>query len=126
MLPAGPSRVRRFGSYRLTKNRKKLRKAANGLVKPVAKELEELTGKPYAAAFEEIWQHYEEHMLERFPYIGGDSVSGTGNLTGFAYNKRSLTSRRLRRLDAYASAKKHGLSNQVIDAKQLGDLRSGQ
>lgn len=64
------------------KNRKKLRKAANGLVKPVAKELEELTGKPYAAAFEEIWQHYEEHMLERFPYIGGDSVSGTSNLTG--------------------------------------------
>lgn len=64
------------------KNRKKLRKAARGLLKPIARELEEKTGKPFGSAFEEIWEHYETNLLEKFPYIGGDEVSGTGNLTG--------------------------------------------
>lgn len=32
--------------------------------------------------FSEIWKHYEENLLESFPYIGGDDVSGTRNLTG--------------------------------------------
>ncbi len=31
---------------------------------------------------EEIWTYYEENLLEFFPYIGGDDVSGTSNLTG--------------------------------------------
>jgi len=63
-------------------NISKFRKAMNGLLKPVAKELEERSGKTYGDIFEEIWQHYEKNMLENFPYIGGDSVSGTKNLTG--------------------------------------------
>lgn len=60
----------------------KLRKAMNSLLKPISKELEERSGKSYESVFSEIWGLYEKNMLERFPYIGGDDVSGTGNLTG--------------------------------------------
>ena len=60
----------------------KLKKAMNSFLKPVAGELERHSGQPYRELFEEIWQHYEKHMLETFPYIGGDTVSGTKNLTG--------------------------------------------
>lgn len=60
----------------------KLKKAMNALLKPIASELEKYSGKPYSAIFSEIWEHYEINMLENFPYIGGDDVSGTGNLTG--------------------------------------------
>ena len=60
----------------------KLKKAMNSLLKPIAGELEQASGKDYAALFPEIWAHYEENMLEHFPYIGGDDVSGTSNLTG--------------------------------------------
>ena len=65
-----------------------------------------------------------------YVYDTGESVEvidNEGNVVeGFAYNKRSLTSRKLMRLDAHASAIRHGLSNQVIDSKQIGDLRGGQ
>ena len=64
------------------KNAPKLKKAMNGFLKPIAAELERCSGKDYAAVFEEIWQHYEKNMLENFPFIGGDAVSGTKNLTG--------------------------------------------
>ena len=64
------------------KNAPKLKKAMNSLLKPVAGELEKKSGKSYALLFEEIWDHYEKNMLENFPYIGGDDVSGTSNLTG--------------------------------------------
>jgi len=64
------------------KNKQKLKKTMNGYLKPVAKELEDRTGKPYPEVFEKIWALYEQNMLEKFPYIGGDDVSGTGNLTG--------------------------------------------
>jgi hypothetical protein len=64
------------------KNAPKFKKAMNGLLKPIASELERHSSKPYAVLFEEIWDHYEKHMLETFPYIGGDTVSGTKNLTG--------------------------------------------
>ena len=65
-----------------------------------------------------------------YVYDTGESVEVIDNERNveesFAYNKKSLTSQRLRRLDAHASAIRHGLSNQVIDSKQLGDLRGGQ
>ncbi len=64
------------------KNAPKLKKAMNGYLKPVTAELEQLSGSSYASVFEEIWDHYEKNMLEFFPYIGGDNVSGTKNLTG--------------------------------------------
>ncbi len=60
----------------------KLRKAMDSLLKPITPELEKAGGKSYDALFGEIWAHYEQNMLENFPYIGGDDVSGTGNLTG--------------------------------------------
>ena len=60
----------------------KLKKAMNGLLKPISGELEKHSGKLYSAVLSEIWEHYEKNMLENFPYIGGDDVSGTGNLTG--------------------------------------------
>ena len=60
----------------------KLKKAMNSLLKPISSELESYSGKAYDAVFSEIWDHYEKNMLENFPYIGGDDVSGTGNLTG--------------------------------------------
>lgn len=64
------------------KNAPKLKKDMNGLLKHVTKELEQYSGKSYVEVFEEIWRHYEQNMLENFPYIGGDEVSGTSNLTG--------------------------------------------
>lgn len=64
------------------KNMPKFRKAMNSLLKPIAPELEQHCSKEYKAVLEEIWQVYEENMLENFPYIGGDTVSGTKNLTG--------------------------------------------
>ena len=60
----------------------KLRKAMNSLLKPITGELEKTSGKTYDTVFSEIWEHYKDNMLENFPYIGGDDVSGTGNLTG--------------------------------------------
>ena len=60
----------------------KLRNAMNGLLKPISAELEKYSNKPFSDVFGEIWDHYEKNMLENFPYIGGDDVSGTSNLTG--------------------------------------------
>ncbi len=65
-----------------TRKAPKLKKTMNGFLKPIAEELESNSGKTYAVLFPEIWAHYEKNMLENFPYIGGDDVSGTGNLTG--------------------------------------------
>lgn len=64
------------------KKRPKLKKDMDGLLKYIRPELEKDTGKPYSQIFEEIWRCYESDLLERFPYIGGDDVSGTSNLTG--------------------------------------------
>ena len=63
-------------------NREKLRKGLNRFMQLVKPELERAGGKPYPALFEEIRDEYEKNFLERFPYIGGDQVSGTRNLTG--------------------------------------------
>ena len=60
----------------------KLRKAMNGLLKPISAELEKYSNKPFPDVFREIWNHYEKNILENPPYIGGDAVSGTSNLTG--------------------------------------------
>lgn len=45
-------------------------------------EIEEIFKNPYRKVFDEVWECYCSQMLERLPYIGGDAVSGTGNLTG--------------------------------------------
>lgn len=64
------------------KNKGKLQKEMDGYLKLVRSEIEEVFGKSYPQAFAEIWSCYEREMLEHFPFIGGDSSSGTRNLTG--------------------------------------------
>ena len=63
------------------KNRGRLKKTMEGFLALVGQELERAGGQSRAAALEEIWKIYERDMLERFPYIGGDDVGGTKNLT---------------------------------------------
>ncbi|MBQ9009591.1 MAG: L-2-amino-thiazoline-4-carboxylic acid hydrolase [Clostridia bacterium] len=64
------------------KNRARFRKDMRALLGPIANELSEKCGKDRETVLEEICAHYERNMLENFPYIGGDAVSGTKNLTG--------------------------------------------
>ena len=63
-------------------NKEKLKKGLSQFMQLVRPELEKAGGKPYPALLEEIWDYYQKNLLERFPYIGGDKVSGTRNLTG--------------------------------------------
>ena len=63
-------------------NKEKLKKGLSQFMQLIKPELERAGGKPYPALLEEIWDYYEKSLLERFPYIGGDKVSGTKNLTG--------------------------------------------
>lgn len=62
--------------------KEKLKKTMNGYLKPISKELEEETGTSFSKLEEEVWEYYELNLLEHFPYIGGDKISGTRNLTG--------------------------------------------
>lgn len=57
----------------------------DGFLRLIAPELEADCDKPYTVVLDEIWAFYEQNLLEHFPYIGGDSVSGTHNLTGAYY-----------------------------------------
>ena len=63
-------------------NKEKLKKGLSRFMQLVKPELEKAGSKPYHALLAEIWDYYEKNLLERFPYIGGDKVSGTKNLTG--------------------------------------------
>ncbi len=67
------------------RSRKKLRRRMDAYLRQVLSEVEALFQKPYNRAFEEIWERYEAELLEVLPYIGGDRVSGTRNLTGCAF-----------------------------------------
>ena len=64
------------------KNAAKIRKTNEKYLSFIRQELTELTGRKYSELCAEIWEYYEENMLEYFPYIGGDQASGTKNLTG--------------------------------------------
>ncbi|MGP1586716.1 MAG: L-2-amino-thiazoline-4-carboxylic acid hydrolase [Treponemataceae bacterium] len=64
------------------KNEKKLKKQTHNSLKFISNEIEKIFKKPYEQAIEEIWDCYWSKIVEKFPYIGGDSVSGTANLTG--------------------------------------------
>ena len=68
-----------------TSNKDKFKKGLDQFLTLVVPELEKLSGKKYNELFEEIWEYYETQLLERFPYVGGDKVSGTRNLTGAYY-----------------------------------------
>lgn len=64
------------------KKQAKYKKEMDGYLKVIAPELEKELGKPYGEILEESWVYYRTQLLENFPYIGGDDVSGTKNLTG--------------------------------------------
>ena len=66
-------------------NKDKFKQGMHKFLSLVTPELEKASGKRYSELFEEIWNYYEKHLLERFPYVGGDKVSGTKNLTGAYY-----------------------------------------
>ena len=63
------------------KSSPKLKKTMKSFLSLVGAELERAAGMPRNTAIEEIWSIYERDMLERFPFIGGNSASGTNNLT---------------------------------------------
>ena len=54
------------------KNAPKLKKAMDGLLKPIASELERRSGRSYADVFALIWEHYEKNM--RLDLSRGDSA----------------------------------------------------
>ena len=57
------------------KNLKKWHKTLNSYMNYISYELESLTGQSYDTLIQEIWTNYQDEMLERFPYIGGDAAS---------------------------------------------------
>lgn len=63
------------------KNGPKLKKTMKSFLALVGPELEQVSGNTYDALFENIWRIYAQDMLDYFPYIGGDEVGGTKNLT---------------------------------------------
>ena len=63
------------------RNRGKLKKTMTSFLALVRPELEQACGEKYDVISERIWDIYERDMLERFPYIGGDKISGTKNQT---------------------------------------------
>ncbi|MDO4853565.1 MAG: hypothetical protein Q4A88_09150, partial [Clostridia bacterium] len=67
------------------KNKEKIKAGMDKYLSLISTELETRSGNSYAAIFAEIWDYYEKNLLENFPYIGGDKVSGTKNLTGAYY-----------------------------------------
>ena len=48
-------------------NKDKFKKGMDRFFSLVAPELEKASGKKYAEVFEESWDYYEKHLLERFP-----------------------------------------------------------
>lgn len=62
-----------------------LKKGMFAMLKHIKPETERIFGKSFDEAFEEIWSVYHDQFLENFPYIGGDRISGTRNLTGAYY-----------------------------------------
>ena len=67
------------------KNLNKWNKTLTAYMNLICSELNSLTGQSYDVLVQEIWTDYQTHMLESFPYIGGDAASGTKNLTGAYY-----------------------------------------
>lgn len=53
------------------KKASKLKKAMNGLLKPISGELEKYSAKPYADVFSEIWEHYEKICWRTSPISAG-------------------------------------------------------
>lgn len=67
------------------RNKSKFEKKMDSYLKLISPELEKATGLQYSQVLKRIWSFYEKELLEKMPYIGGDDVSGTNNLTGAYY-----------------------------------------
>ena len=63
------------------KKRGALQKTMTGFLSPIAPEMTRISGKSASEALQDVWRIYARDMLSRFPYIGGDEVGGTRNLT---------------------------------------------
>lgn len=50
------------------KSKNKLQREMNNYLKLVKPELEEIFRKPYPQIFAEVWEYYEQAMLEHFLY----------------------------------------------------------
>ncbi|WP_242994405.1 L-2-amino-thiazoline-4-carboxylic acid hydrolase [Butyrivibrio fibrisolvens] len=68
-----------------SENKEKIKKGMNEFFILVSAELEDASSRKYHEVLQEIWDYYEANLLDKFPYIGGDEVSGTRNLTGAYY-----------------------------------------
>lgn len=66
-------------------NSDKLKKGMHQYLKHIDSEISQIFNKPYSECFQEIWEFYYSNILDKFPYIGGDSVKGTNYLTGSYY-----------------------------------------
>ena len=64
------------------KNKSKLRREMDGYLKLIRTEIEEIFGKPYPQVFSEIWNEYEQEMLEHLPYPG--NVRQLANILEYA------------------------------------------
>ena len=60
----------------------KLKKTMRSFLKHLKPELEAELQMPFDEILEDIWEVYYHKYMENFPYIGGDKISGTSNLTG--------------------------------------------
>ncbi len=60
----------------------KLKKFMEELLIYIAEDIEKIFNKAFDEAIDEVWEYYHNEILEVLPYIGGDKVSGTFNLTG--------------------------------------------
>lgn len=63
------------------KNLPRLKRTMKDFLALVRPELEACCGCAFETIADNAWNIYKRDMLARFPYIGGDSVSGTKNLT---------------------------------------------
>lgn len=63
-------------------NLAKYHKTMINYLSPIKNELEETMNLSFDEIIDASFKIYKEEMLERFPYIGGDKVSGTNNLVG--------------------------------------------
>lgn len=63
-------------------NLEKLKKEMVKYLSPITEEIEDELSIGFKTFIEKVWEIYSHDMVEKFPYIGGDKASGTGNLTG--------------------------------------------
>lgn len=72
-------------------NEERLKRQMNAYLILVRLEIEQIFGKAYDEAFEEIWGYYRAQMLERCPYIGGDRSAARKISQAACFSSRSVS-----------------------------------